>query len=123
MRLVSISNNTRETIVGERIGIADTSLDRMVGLLGKHGIADGGGLWIKPSSGVHTVGMKFPIDVIGLDGKGKVVKLWSNLVPYRLTSISWKMQSAIELPAGQIEKSNVQLGDILQVQELLGFPE
>jgi hypothetical protein len=38
----------------------------MFGLLGRRGLNAGEGLWIKPSFGVHTVGMRFPIDAIGL---------------------------------------------------------
>jgi len=88
----------------------------MFGLLGRRGLDSGEGLWIKPSSGVHTIFMRFTIDVIGLDKEMKVVKLWSDLVPYRLTSVSTKVRSVIELPAGQIASSGVRVGDRLIVQ-------
>ena len=65
----------------------------MVGLLGKRGLNAGEGLWIKPSSGVHTLGMMFGIDVIGLDKELRVVKLWPRLVPFRVTSVSLKIRS------------------------------
>jgi uncharacterized membrane protein (UPF0127 family) len=87
----------------------------MVGLLGKSGLEAGGGLWIKPSSGVHTIGMKFTIDVIGLDKNHKVIKVWKRLPPYRLTTVHWKMSSVIELPAGRIDECEVQVGDVLSI--------
>ena len=117
MRVVRVINQTRDTIIGSQVTIADTSLSRMFGLLGKRGLSAGEGLWIKPSSGVHTVGMKFTIDVIGLDNELKVVKLWRNLVPYRLTSVSWKMKSVIELPAGRIDECQVEVGDTLTIKD------
>jgi uncharacterized membrane protein (UPF0127 family) len=103
-------------VIGDHIETAATSLSRMVGLLGRSGLEPGGGLWIKPSAGVHTVGMTFAIDVIGLDKDNKVIKLWSNLVPYRITSVSWRMRSVIELPAGTIVATGVMLGDSLYAE-------
>jgi uncharacterized membrane protein (UPF0127 family) len=104
-------NITRGTTVGDCVTVADTSLARAVGLLGKHGLDAGGGLWIKPSSGVHTVGMKFTIDVVGLDRELRVIKIWKCLRPFRITSVSLKLRSVLELPSGAIDLSQTQLGD------------
>lgn len=117
MRLMSVVSNTSGACIGDRIEVAGTSMSRMVGLLGKRGLNAGEGLWIRPSSGVHTVGMRFAIDVIGLDKNHRVIKLWSDLVPYRLTSLSWNMRSVIELPSGRIQECGLQVGDTLQVTE------
>jgi len=115
MRIVMVRNETRGTIVGDHVEVANTALTRMIGLLGRHALQLGGGLWIRPSSGVHTVGMKFPIDVIGLDKSLTVIRMWNSLQPYRITAVSWKMHSVVEIPAGQIREAGVQLGDILRV--------
>jgi uncharacterized protein len=101
--------------VGESVELADTSLTRMFGLLGRRGLDAGGGLWIRPSSGVHTFFMRFRIDVIGLDRELKVIKVWRCLAPFRVTSVSIKMNSVIELPCGTITRSETQVGDQLEV--------
>ena len=113
--MLKVTNTTRCNTVCENIELADTSLKRMVGLLGRRGLDAGAGLWIKPSSGVHTVGMAFAIDVVGLDRDLKVIKLWRRLVPYRLTSVSLQLRSVLELPSGTIAQSEIQLGDQLQI--------
>lgn len=115
MRLVKVVNQTRRTTVGESIELAGTSFTRMWGLLGRSGLSAGGGLWITPSSGVHTLGMKFAIDVVGLDKQMRVVKLWHNLVPFRMTSISFKTRSVIELAAGSIREVGIEVGDVLTI--------
>lgn len=115
MVLVKMTNKTRGTLVGDQIVVADTSLTRLFGLLGRRGLLPGEGLWIRPSSGVHTFGMRFAIDVIGLDKHLTVTKLWKNLRPFRATSLSWSMHSVVELPAHRIDEAGVQLGDSLQV--------
>jgi uncharacterized membrane protein (UPF0127 family) len=106
-----VTNTTRGTTVGDNIELADTSLGRMFGLLGRRGLDAGSGLWIKPSSGVHTVGMSFGIDVVGLDRDLKVVKLWRCLPPFRVTSVSLKLRSVLELPCGTIAQTQTQVGD------------
>lgn len=110
-----VTNTTRGTTVGNNIELADTSLTRMFGLLGKRGLDAGGGLWIKPSSGVHTVGMSFSIDVVGLDRDFKVIKLWRCLRPFRVTSVSLKLRSVLELPCGTISQSQMQVGDQIEI--------
>ena len=116
MRLVKVVDETRGTVIGNTVEVADTSFRRMKGLLGRDGLNAGGGLWIKPSSGVHTIAMKFTIDVIGLDRDRRVIKLWHNLVPYRVTSVSSKLRSVVELSAGRIAECGVELGDVLQME-------
>jgi uncharacterized membrane protein (UPF0127 family) len=113
--MLRVTNTTRSTTVGDGVELADTSMKRMFGLLGRRGLAAGGGLWIKPSSGVHTFGMAFSIDVVGLDRDLKVIKLWRCLRPFRITSVSMKLKSVIELPCGVITQSQMQLGDQLHI--------
>ena len=113
MHTAKVVNQTRDNTVGDRIEVAETSWTRMRGLLGRKSIAAGGGLWIRPCSGVHMFFMTFPIDVVGVDKNLRVVKLWSHLAPWRITSVSFKMASALELPAGQIAGCGIQIGDQL----------
>jgi uncharacterized membrane protein (UPF0127 family) len=115
MRVVKVVDITRGTVVGDRVEVADTSPTRGKGLLGRAGLDAGAGLWIKPCSGVHMFGMKFPIDVIGLNGKREVIKLWPNLKPWRMSPISLRLRSVIELPAGRISECRVELGDQLEI--------
>ena len=115
MRVTRVLNLTRNTTVGDRIEVADTSSTRGKGLLGRTGLDAGAGLWIKPCSGVHMFGMKFAIDVVGLDANRKVIKLWPNLKPWRMSPISLSLRSVIELPAGRIAECGIQIGDQLQI--------
>ncbi|HZC44620.1 MAG TPA: DUF192 domain-containing protein [Acidobacteriaceae bacterium] len=114
---VTFRNVTRATVIGTRIAVADTAFTRLIGLLGQRGLEQDAGLWIRPSSGVHTFGMLFPIDVIGLDRALRVCAVWPNLRPWRISGVSWRIASVIELPSGSIERANIQRGDQLEVLE------
>lgn len=117
MKLVTVTIPEKAVTVGSRIGLADTSLSRLFGLLGKRGLDPGSGILIRPSSSVHTFGMSFPIDVVALDRDLRVLKLWPKLVPWRVTSISLKTWSMLELAPGQIEACRIEPGDQLSIQE------
>jgi uncharacterized membrane protein (UPF0127 family) len=98
--------------------MADTAVRRAVGLLRHRRLEAGAGLWIKPCSGVHTFGMSFPIDVIGLDKQMRIVKLWPELKPNRITAIYPRVRTVLELAAGTIASHNVSIGDQLTVEQV-----
>jgi uncharacterized protein len=105
---------TRTTTVGTRITIADTSLTRLIGLAGRRRLDAGCGLLIRPSSGIHTFGMRFAIDVVALSKGLQVLRLWHGLAPFRMTSISLKTYCMLELPSGQIRNCRIEVGDQLE---------
>jgi uncharacterized membrane protein (UPF0127 family) len=111
---MTLINKTKATTIGARIKIADTSLTRLIGLAGRKGLDAGCGLLIKPSSGIHTFGMLFAIDVVALSKTLQVVKVWHRLKPFRITSISLKTHSVLELPAGEISRCLITVGDQLK---------
>jgi len=112
---IEIVNVSKNTIVGSRIGVASTAWSRLVGLLGKAGLDLGGGLLIVPSSGVHTWGMLFPIDVVALDCRMRVLGVWERLGSFRIAGVGWKTRSVLELPAGTIRQSQTEVNDQLAI--------
>jgi len=112
---MTFRNRTKANIIGMQIAVAETSLTRLVGLAGRRRLDAGCGLLIRPSSGIHTFGMRFAIDVIALSKSLQVVKLWPCLPPCRITSISWKVHSVLELAAGEISRCRTEVGDQLEM--------
>jgi len=112
---MTFRNRTKTNTIGTQIAVAETSLTRLVGLVGRRRLDAGCGLLIRPSSGIHTFGMLFAIDVIALNKSLQVVKLWRCLPPFRITSISLKVHSVLELPAGEINRCRIEVGDQLEV--------
>ena len=110
-------NQTRNTILGESVEVADTSEKRRAGLL-KHARLDpGSGLWIVPCESVHTFFMRFPIDLVYLDKRRKVRKV-RHAVPAWRVSVCLTAHSILELPAGTAEKSGTLPGDELSFEKL-----
>jgi uncharacterized membrane protein (UPF0127 family) len=113
VQLLTVTIPEKAATIGSQIGLADTFLSRLFGLLGKSSLDDGAGILIRPSSGVHTIGMRFAIDVVALDKNCRVLKTWQRLPPWRVTSVSLKTHSVLELAPGQIHHHNIKPGDQL----------
>src|SRR5215467_9819151 len=82
-------NRTRTAYLAREVRVADTHWSRLVGLMTTkpeqfHG---GQALWIVPCRGVHTMGMRFPIDVVYLDRGGKVLHVENSLAPWRVAPV------------------------------------
>ena len=117
---VYVYNKTRETFVATEAHVADSYFTRLIGLLGKgkRWAQLGRGLWIVPSRGVHTIGMLFPIDLIFLSKEKEVVHVEEHVRPFRVSKVSLKATSVLELPAHTIYRSRTQVGDQLEIARL-----
>ena len=86
---------------------------RLKGLLGRRALSQDEGLLLEPASTVHTWFMRFPIDVVFLDGDRRVLHVVESLGPWRLASRRGT-KSVLQPPAGAIARSDLQVGDVLR---------
>lgn len=93
-------------------------MSRLAGLLGRRGLGPEDSLWIVPCRGIHTIGMRFPIDVLFVNRDHKVVAMAPRLAPNGTTRLYFTAHSALELPVGSIEKSHTEVGDQLDISVL-----
>jgi uncharacterized membrane protein (UPF0127 family) len=115
MKLLRVHNQSRDTTLADRALIADNSKTRKTGLLKHDRLERGEGLWITPCEGIHTVGMKFPIDVLFLDKKRKVVKIRAAMPRWRMAA-SLFAHSVLELPSGTAQATRTSSGDQLEFE-------
>jgi uncharacterized membrane protein (UPF0127 family) len=112
-----VRNRDRETVLGEAIEVADTAVRRVKGLLGRECLEDGQGLLFKQCSSLHTLFMRFPIDILFIDKSGKVLKSRSSVKPFKLVAAPLRAHYALELPSGSIARSGTRVGDRVTFQE------
>jgi len=108
-------NLTKKTWLATTVRKADNFLTRLVGLLRRQSLGPEEALWLIPSKGVHTIGMKFPIDVIFLDRTNKVIATVQDLAPRRISRLYLGAHSVLELPRGVVHKSSTVVGDQLEI--------
>jgi uncharacterized protein len=110
MRRLVARNASLNKVIADRVGVAATRASRAVGLLSRTGLEPGEALWIVPSRGVHTWGMRFAIDILALDEAGTVIDCVSNLKPWRLRLPRKGTAGVLELPAGTLMASGTAIG-------------
>jgi uncharacterized membrane protein (UPF0127 family) len=102
---------TRETIASD-VALAASRASRRNGLLGRDSLDISSALVLFPCWAVHTIGMRFAIDVIFVDRRGRVLRMVTDLAPWR-TAVTPRAHAVIELPAGKLRCQEVAVGDPL----------
>lgn len=90
---------SRDLPGGVRLIIAATPRTRLLGLMGLRDLDRGHALLLTRCRSVHTFGMRFPLDLVWLDGNGRVLRQDACVAPGRLRSCP-SAHAVIEAPAG-----------------------
>ncbi|HWP22749.1 MAG TPA: DUF192 domain-containing protein [Candidatus Binatia bacterium] len=110
-----VINLTKKTWLATKVKKADSFVTRLIGLLKRKHLGPEEALWLMPSKGIHTIGMKFPIDVLFLNKDNQVLGMVSGMLPYRISAVHLRGYSVLELPSGTIKKSRTEVGDELEI--------
>lgn len=105
-------NDRTKAVVASTVELALTRKVRRKGLLGRDRLEADTAMLISPCCSVHTVSMRFPIDVVFVDREGRAVRLVHALQPWRLAA-SFRARAVIELAAGRLRACGVEVGDRL----------
>ncbi|MEX2355835.1 MAG: DUF192 domain-containing protein [Thermaerobacterales bacterium] len=116
MAPLRVINLTRGHVLAERATEAATFGRRLAGLLGRSSLAPGEALVITPCNAVHTLGMRFAIDIVFLDQDGLVLKTAANAPPWRFGPTARGAVQAIELPAGRLAATGTRPGDLITLE-------
>jgi uncharacterized membrane protein (UPF0127 family) len=91
--------------------------ERTQGLLGRRAAEDVvGALVLRPCRQIHTIGMRFPIDVAFCDRDGVVLRALT-VAPWRVTRVVWRAGFVVEAPAGSFDRWQLRPGDTVEVRE------
>ena len=93
--------------------IAETRSARRRGLLGRDGIE--GAMLLRPARSVHTMRMRFPIDVAHLDAELRVLSV-TEMRPGRLGRWSPRAGAVLEAEAGSFRRWGVEPGMELEIR-------
>jgi len=96
--------------------VADSFFSRAFGLIPRGSLRDGEGLLITKTSSITMVFMRFPIDAVFVDRKGRVVRVAADLPPWHLATVARGAREVIELPAGTAARTGTQAGDELVLE-------
>ncbi len=111
-------NQTRGTVLCERLEVASGLAEQSRGLLGRDSLEPGGGLMFEngpviPFMWMHMFFMRFPIDIVFLDKSGKVIRINRELKPWRVSSLVFGARTALEIESGGSARSRTEEGDMV----------
>jgi len=103
-------------VVCERCRLAATPLRRLRGLLGRSELPPGEGILLRPCGSVHTMFMRFPIDVVFCDRDLRVLSVSAAVPPWRMRA-QRGAHVVIELSAGEASRRGVAAGVQLRIAQ------
>ena len=95
------------------VEVVQARSERRRGLLGRDGAE--GALFIEGCRWVHTVGMRFPIDVAYLDDEGTVLKT-VRMSRWRVGLPVFAARSVVEAEAGAFDRWDLKVGHRLELR-------
>ena len=109
---MQILNETRGTVLGRKVILADSPWARLRGFLLRPPPRAGEGILLTPCNAIHMWGMRFPLDVIYLDASGRVLRALQSLPPWATPGRVSNGRYVLEVPVGTIEATGTAAGDI-----------
>lgn len=92
---------------------ARTFISRACGLLLRKKLNYGECLLITPCSSIHTIGMRYSIDVVFIDALGYITDIYYNVPPFRIRCSSKSSCSAVEFLGGTLQDFKLNKNDLL----------
>jgi len=114
-------NQSRSTVLCERLESAGGIGGKGRGLLGRDGLEPGTGMLFEngrftPFMWMHMFFMRFAIDIVFIGRGNTVININRRLQPWRLSSVVFGARRALELPAGAADASSTQVGDQIRFE-------
>jgi uncharacterized protein len=116
---LALVNQRTDQALADRIEVAVTRRDRRKGLLGRTSLDPSSALIIAPCFSIHTMFMRFDIDVVFVDEDGRAVKVVRDMPAWRI-AVDPTAHAVVELPAGSLRDREVNVGDRLYLLEPSG---
>lgn len=113
MKTYGLRNASNGTLLATSVGRAHTAWERGIGLLFRDTMKPDEGLWIDYCSAIHTMMMRFAIDVLFLDTAGRVIRIVNGVQPNRFMVGCRDAVSIVELGSGGGDTRDILIGDKL----------
>lgn len=113
--MMRIINKTGGRVAAEKAESARSFVSRLVGLIGRESLDPSNALVIPECRHVHTFFMRFPIDIVFLNGENVVVRVAEGVKPWRFSVFCRDAVAVVEMAAGAA--AGIRVGDVLSLEE------
>lgn len=113
VELFALHNASRGAMLARRLYCPRRFWARNLGLLARPPLREGEALWLDPCGGIHTWGVRYPIDVLFLDRQHCILAVARQVRPWRVVLAPPGTRSVVELPGGGA--AGAEAGDRLEM--------
>jgi uncharacterized membrane protein (UPF0127 family) len=114
-RFVRCTNQTRGTLIAERVRVARGPIQVILGLHLLPQLQPAEGLLLPGATMIDTTFMRYAIDLVFIDRSQRVTRLVSRMQPWRMVAGAHGGRDCLELPAGALEGTGTEPGDQLEM--------
>ena len=111
------ATNNDTVIIASKVYSVRGFFQRLFGLLALKPLKESEGLLIKDCRSIHTMWMRYSIDVVFINKKGRATAVYEDLVPFRFSPYIKDACSVLELKAGSAGRASIKIGDIISFIE------
>jgi uncharacterized membrane protein (UPF0127 family) len=106
----------KDLLIFQNIEVARSFFTKLAGLIFKKELKGDEGLLFENCNSIHTLWMRFPIDVLFLDGENMIVSIIQDLRPFRFSPFIKQAVKVIEIKAGVASEFGLRTGDIFRFE-------
>lgn len=118
MKAVKINypeSGRKELIISEVVE-ANSFFSKLSGLITRKKLRDNQGFLIRDCNGIHTIGMRYGIDAVFIDRANRVLKIYYDIKPFRVTPFIKGAFSVLETAAGIIKRTSLKESDLIKFE-------
>jgi len=105
-----------QKIISSHVFIADNFFRRFSGLLFRKPLKDNEIFVLKDCKSIHTIGMRYSLDAAFLDDNGRIIEIFEDLKPWKITPYITKADLVLEVLSGFIKKNSLAVGDRIEFE-------
>ncbi len=104
-------------VIASKVYLARGFFKRLLGLLAFKPLKEKEGLLIKDCRSIHTMWMRYSIDAVFIDKKGRITAFYKDMAPFRFSPFIKDASSVLELKAGSASRASIRIGDTISFIE------
>jgi uncharacterized membrane protein (UPF0127 family) len=111
MKVYKYRDGKSREIISSHVFIADSFFSRLFGLIFRRHLKSNEVFVLKDCKSIHTIGMRYGVDAAFIDGKGKIIAVFKDLNPWRITPYIREAVLVLETQSGFLENRSLAVGD------------
>ena len=113
---INFTDPRKKELITAEVTEAAGFFGKLSGLIARKKLKDDQGFLIKKCNSIHTMGMRYSIDAVFLDKNNRVLMIYNNLKPLRVTPFVRDAFFVLEVRAGTIKRTSLTAGDLINFE-------